>query len=316
MAVVINIVKAREWLGRVDVRADQAAPAQLAALLAILDPAEPAPEIGAELPPLAHWLYFRSWGRHSEIGEDGDFLDPLLPPIELPRRHCVETRIAFHRPLRVGDPITRVSRLVDVGEKAGRAGPIVTALVRHEIADADGVALSEDRRILYTMRAEPWHAGGPRWPRGGAVWSRRFQADTRALFRYSALTSDARRIHYDRPFATFVEGHPGLVVPGGLVAALLLDMLRAHAAGARVAHCEFRSMRWLYDTEPMSLFGRPIDSRAVELWAEDSQGRLAMEGTASLDAELMLGKPAGDPASGPTHGLRRSAPRPPSRGDI
>ena len=148
----------------------------------MLDPKRPAPEIGAELPPLAHWLYFQSWGRQSEIGEDGDFQDPLLPPIELPRRHCAETRIAFHRPLRVGDLLSRLSRIVDVGETAGRAGPIVTVLVRHEIGDAEGVALSEDRRILYMMRAEPWRADEPRWPGGGAAWSRRFHADTRALF--------------------------------------------------------------------------------------------------------------------------------------
>jgi len=288
---VINLVKAREWLGRVDVRAARAEPAQLAALLAMLDPAEPAPELGGELPPLAHWLYFRSWGRHSEIGEDGDFLDPFLPPIELPRRLCVETRIAYHRALRIGDPLSRVSRVVDVAEKAGRAGPIVTLLVRHEIADAIGVGRSEDRRILYMTRGEPWSADESRRPRGGAVWSRRFQADTRALFRYSALTSDARRIHYDRPFATFVEGHPGLVVPSGLVAALLLNLLHAHAAPARLAHFEFRSVRWLYDIEPVSLFGRPVDNRTVELWAEDSRSRLAMDAIAILDPE-----PAFDPA--------------------
>jgi 3-methylfumaryl-CoA hydratase len=283
---VINLDRAREWLGRVDVRSDVAAPAPLAALFDLLDLGRAAPEIGAELPPLSHWLYFSSWGRLSETRESGEHHDPTLPPIELPRRLCFECRIQFHRPIRVGDPISRLTPVVDVGERDGRVGPIVTLLLRQEISDAEGVVVSEERRLLYMARGEVWHSDGS-WPaRGAASWSRRFQPDTRALFRYSALTRNMSRVHYDRPFALFVEGHPGLVVQSELAAALLFDLLREHDPRARVRSCELRIHRWLYDTEPMFLFGRPRDDGSIDLWAEDSHGRLAIRGLATLEDDL------------------------------
>jgi 3-methylfumaryl-CoA hydratase len=267
------------------VRADIAAPSQLAALFDLLAFAEPAPEIGTDLPPLAHWLYFSQWGSSSETRANGDYLDPHLPPIELPRRLCVESRIAFHRAIRVGDPISRLTRVVDLGQRDGRSGPIVTLLLRHEINDAEGLAVSEERRLLYISRGETWNAGEPRQARGPPEWSRQFQPDTRALFRYSAVTRNTSRVHYDRPFALFVEGHPGLVVQSELVAALLFDLLREHRPGARVLACEWRARDWLYDTGPLYLFGRARDERSAELWAEDAAGRLAIEGLVTLNGE-------------------------------
>jgi 3-methylfumaryl-CoA hydratase len=279
---VINLDRAREWLGRVDVQADQAAPAPLAALFDLMALAEPAPNVGAELPALAHWLYFRAWGRQSEISENGEYLDPFLPPIELPRREWAESHIVFHRALRVGDTISRSTHLVDIGHRNGQAGEIVTLLIRHEIGDAQGVAISEDRRLVYTTRDEPWPIDEPRRTRGAAMWSRQFRPDTRALFRYSALTLDASRVHYDRPFATFVEGRPGLVVQSGLIAALLFQLLRAHAPHRKARRGKFRIRRRLFDTEAIALHGRLAEANTAELWAEDSKGRLAMEVVADL----------------------------------
>ena len=283
--LVINLDRAREWLGRVDVREDVAAPSPLAALFDLLDLAGPAPEVGADLPPLAHWLYFSAWGRSSETGENGDFHDPALPPIELPRRLWTDCRLRFHRAIRIGDPISRLTRVVDVAQAPGRSGPIVTLLLRHEIADLSGVAVSEERRIVYMARDEAWPASQPERRRGGAAWSRQFRLDSRDLFRYSAMTRNMSRVHYDRPFALFVEGHPGLVVQGELVAALLIRMVREHLPGARLRACELRAQRWLYDTEPVCLFGRPRDDAEIDLWAEDARGGLAMEGSVSLDPD-------------------------------
>lgn len=297
---VINLDRAREWLGRVDVRADIAAPSKLATLFNGLELAESPPAIGADLPPLAHWLYFSSWGHSSETSENGDYLDPALPPIELPRRVCIEHRIQFHRAIRVGDPISRLTRVVDVGERAGRAGPIVTLLLLHEISDEQGVAVSEERRLLYMARGEAWHASEPRRTSKPPEWSRRRQPDTRALFRYSALTCNMCRVHYDRPFALFVEGHPGLVVQSELVAALMFDLLREHRPNARVRSCDIRTLRWLFDSEPMFLFGRPHDESSVELWAEDGHGRLAIEGFVTLAG---AGSPACEDHAPASHGV-------------
>lgn len=267
-------------------RADVATASQLAALSNLLGLSESAPAPGAELPPLGHWLYFSSWGRSSETSENGDYRDPALPPIELPRRLCIDNRILVHRSIRVGDPISRLTRVVDVGEQTGRVGPMVTLLLRDEISDADGVAVSEERRLLYMARGETWGSHEPRHTARSWEWSRQFQPDTRALFHYSALTRNMSRVHYDRPFALFVEGHPGLVVQSELVAEMLLNLLREHRPGARVRSCEFRMQRWLYDTAPVFLFGRPRDESAIELWAEDAQGRLGIDGLVRLDSGI------------------------------
>lgn len=263
-------------------RADVAAPSQIATLFDLLQ-LGPAPQVGDELPPLAHSLYFHAWGRMSETSESGDFLDPALPPIELPRRLCVDRRVRFYRPIRVGDPIWRFEHVVDIAERAGEAGPIVTLRLRHDIADSEGVAISEDRRLLYMERREPLPAVAPRASSGPASWRREFQADPRALFSYSALVRDKSRVHYDRPFATFVEGHPGLVVQSDLAATLLLELSREHAPDARLVECSLRTSRWLHDTGPLRLFGRPRGRDGADLWAEDAQGRLAIEAAVTFE---------------------------------
>jgi 3-methylfumaryl-CoA hydratase len=301
-----HLDRAREWLGRVDVRADVAAPSQLAALHDLIGLSEPAPEIGDDLPPLTHWLYFRSWARTSQTTQSGDFLDPSLPPIELPRRQCVENRIRFHRALRVGDPIWRFARIVDAAERIGEAGPVITLLLRHEIADAEGVAITEDKRLLYTERGEPLGANATHFTRGDPpLWSRAFRADPRTLFSYSALTCDMRRVHYDRPFATFVEGHPGLLVHPDLVATRLVGLLCDRSPGARLTSCTLHTRRWLHDTAPMLLCGRPRNDASVELWAEDARGSRALEAIATLDGGIA--RQLSDPGS---PGFFRSATSP------
>jgi 3-methylfumaryl-CoA hydratase len=285
---VINLDRARKWLGRVDVRSDQAAPAPLAALYATLDSDERAPSIGDALPPLAHWLYFRFPERRSEIREDGRGRGAFLPPIELSHRTCAASRVHFHRSLRVGDAISRTSRIVDIAEKQGRKGPLVFVLIRHEVGDSDGVALSEDQQILFRERAEPPDLEAPGGVHENAIWSRRFHADEVTLFRYSSLSFDAHRIHYDRPYATFVDGNPGLVVQGGLIAWLLIDLLRRHAPVAEILGCDLRWIRPLFDIEPFSIRGRLRDSRTAELWAQNAQGRIAMEAVVTLRDELRL----------------------------
>jgi 3-methylfumaryl-CoA hydratase len=227
------------------------------------------------------------------MGENGEYLEPFLPPIELPRRDWTTSRIDLHRPLRVGAAISRSVRIVDIGQRSGRSGEIVTVLVRYEIGDADGVAISEDRRLVYTDEEEPWPVDAARRTRGAATWSKRLHVDTRMLFRYSALTLDASRVHYDRPFATFVEGRPGLVVHSGLIATSLFDLLRAHVPGRKALRSEIKVWRRLYDTEPIALHGRLAEADTVELWAEDAKGRLAMEATAKIASdEEALAEPA------------------------
>jgi 3-methylfumaryl-CoA hydratase len=279
---VFTLERSREWLGRIDVRDDVAAPSAIAALYDLIDTDEKPPDVGAELPPLAHWLYFSSWGRLSDANESGEYRDPSLPPIELPHRLCVGCRVAFHRPLRVGDRISRVMRIVDIASQQGRAGPVVTLLLRCDINNMDGVAVSEERRLLYMSAAETWPPNQPRRAVTPADWMQEFRPSTQSLFRYAALTHNMNRVHYDRPFAMFVQRHRGLVVPGEFVCALLLGLARRHALGARIAAVDLTILRWLYDTGPVRLCARRARPDEIAVWAENPDGDVAIEGVVRL----------------------------------
>jgi 3-methylfumaryl-CoA hydratase len=280
---VNHIERARSWLGRVETREDVAAPAPIAALYDLIDARDAPPRVGEDAPPLAHWLYFSSWSRLQETNESGDYRDPALPPIELPRRLCVGARVVFHRPLRVGARISRVMRVADVAGYEGGAGPVVTVLLRCEIEDAEGLILSEERRLLYMSRREAWPGEAARSSPLAADWSAPFQPNTRSLFRYAALTHDMNRLHYDRPFAVFVERHPGLVVPGGLIAARLLAMVREHAPHARPRQLDLRVLNWLYDVKPLSLRAGWRGDGVIGVFAEDAEGRLGFEGSLAVE---------------------------------
>ncbi|MBA2689304.1 MAG: MaoC family dehydratase N-terminal domain-containing protein [Burkholderiales bacterium] len=278
-----DITYLRQWLNRTEVFSDQVAATPIASLAATLDRDDPAPQAGDDLPSLWHWLYFLPRHRHSELGRDGhpkrgDF----LPPVQLPRRMWAGGRLEFHHPLRVGDVISRTSRIADVTSKQGRAGPLVFVRVRHEINKAAGLALSEEHDIVY--RGEP--RGQDPVPREAPVnhdWTRQLKADEVLLFRYSALTFNGHRIHYDRRYATETEGYPGLVVHGPLIATLLIDLLRRQLPEAALSRFAFRAVKPLFDDAPFLLCGRQEDDgKIVRLWAKDAQGRLAMEATATL----------------------------------
>jgi 3-methylfumaryl-CoA hydratase len=208
----------------------------------------------------------------------------FLPPVPLPRRMFAGDRVQFHRPLRVGETISRFSRIVDVNHKQGRSGPLVFVVVRHEISDREGVAVIEEHDIVYRENPRSTDpAPPPQIPPSGATWSREIRPEETLLFRYSALTFNGHRIHYDRRYATEVEGYPGLVVHGPLIATLLLDLLRRNLARAKVASLSFRAIRPMFDIALFSVCGKVAsDGKSAQLWATDSQGWLAMDATAIL----------------------------------
>jgi 3-methylfumaryl-CoA hydratase len=275
----------REWRGKAESRSDEITSAPIAALSATLDRDDPFPQAGDALPPLWHWLYFLPIPRQSELGPDGHAKrGGFLPPVPLPRRMFAGDRVQFHRPLRVGETISRLSRIIDVKHKLGRSGPLVFVVVRHEISDRQGVAVTEEHDIVYRDTPKTTDsAPAPQKPPSGATWTREIRPDAILLFRYSALTFNGHRIHYDRRYATEVEGYPGLVVHGPLIATLLLDLLRRNLADSNVSSLSFRAVRPLFDLAPFSVCGKAVsDGKAVQLWATDSEGWLAMEATAGL----------------------------------
>lgn len=278
-----TIKNLQSWVGRAERTEDDIAAAPLRGLWATLDREGPSPVMGENIPPLAHWLYFNTAARQSDLGPDGHpARGRFLPPVPLPRRMWAGGSLEFHRPLRVGEEAVKESRIVDLNVKQGRSGSLVFVTVRHDIKDARGLAITETQDIVYR------DAPGPDAPKPAPQmaptdphFSRCVAPDPTLLFRYSALTFNGHRIHYDRPYATKVEGYPGLVVHGPLIATLLLDLLRDRP-DASVRRFTFRAVGPLFDSESFTLCGRSDVGRDVTLWACDQAGHLAMQATARL----------------------------------
>jgi 3-methylfumaryl-CoA hydratase len=277
----------KAWIGRGETLHDVVRPVPVAALAATLDHPPMALDSGMPLPPLWHWLYFLPLARQSEIGPDGHpRRGGFLPPVPLPRRMWAGSQFEFRTPLRLGDTLQRDSTIVDVSGKTGRSGELVFVKVRHELRcnGAGEPALVEFHDIVYRDAQRPDDVPPPpqRAPEG-AAWQRELLPDEVLLFRYSALTFNGHRIHYDRRYVTEVEGYPGLIVHGPLIATLLLDLLRRERPEADVARFEFRALRPLFDVNRFRVCGEPQSGgKSVRLWARDHEGALAMDATVAL----------------------------------
>ena len=273
----------RDWVGRHEQRDDTVTAAPLAGLIATLDRVDdPVPATGTALPPLAHWLYFLPQAPQREIGADGHAQrGGFLPPVPLPRRMWAGGRLSFAHPLRVGEAVTRRSTIASVDAKQGRSGALVFVTVAHEISSAQGVAIREEHDIVY--RDHP--AAGAVSPAAAlaptdAQFSRAIVPDPVLLFRYSALTFNGHRIHYDRPYVTEVEGYPGLIVHGPLIATLLVDLLRRERPGIELKQFDFKAASPLFDTDPFTLCGKREPDGSFALWARNHLGQLAMSARA------------------------------------
>ncbi len=198
----------------------------------------------------------------------------------------VAGRLEFSHPIDVGAAIERRSTITSVTGKNGRSGPLVFVCVRHEIRLKDKTALTEDQHLVFRRAAE---AGGRvssppgRRPERIAEFTRSYVPDALQLFHFSALTYNAHRIHYDRDYAREVEGYPGLVVQGPLIATLLMDLCLRRCGESTVRSFEFRAERPLFDGAPIDLCYRAAGSGA-ELWALDASGTVAMSAAAEYTA--------------------------------
>lgn len=275
------------WQGRTETLADTVTAAPVSGLAATLDRDDGLPVPGTPLAPLGHWLYFLPQVRQSGLGPDGHpRRGGFLPPVPLPRRMWAGGRLHWEtaNPLRVGDAVQRISRIGPVTHKAGRSGDLVFVLVRHEVSNARGLVLTEEHDIVY--RAAPRSGDpvpAPTPADAVAPWHREIVPDPVLLFRYSALTFNGHRIHYDRSYVTQEEGYPGLVVHGPLIATLLVDLLRRQRPDARLRSFEFKAVRPTFDLHPFHLRGAPSDDgRSVRLWASDHEGWLTMQAHATL----------------------------------
>ncbi len=245
----------------------------------------PCPMIGDSLPPLWHWLYFLPMTPTAELASDGHAgRGEFLPAIDLPRRMWAGSRLQFHQALLLGDTVRRDSHIANIVSKRGRSGALAIVTVVHEIYGSMGLAVREEQDIVYreaplanTVQAEPVPAPAE------AQWSHPRIADPVLLFRYSALTFNAHRIHYDRPYASAVEAYPGLVVHGPLILTLLVDSLLQLHPTVLIKGLNMRALRPVFEGRRFNLQGRlSMDEKEAQLWSLDDQNAVTMQVTVRL----------------------------------
>ncbi|PZW42134.1 3-methylfumaryl-CoA hydratase [Humitalea rosea] len=271
------------WIGRSRVVTDSFTAPAVRRIRALLDlPPDPVPD---SLP--AHWqaMFFPDIAPQSGLGPDGHpRKGEFLPPIPLPRRMFAGRRARFLAPLPLGAEATRTTTIAAITEKTGRTGPMVFVTLRHDIA-AEGVLLvSEEQDVVYREAVAPGAASATaaaQAPPASAAWSDVATPDQVMLFRYSAITFNGHRIHYDADYVRGEEGYPALVVNGGLTHLLLAEA--AARRGGPLAAFGARNMRPLFCGRAVTLAGDG-DTGAIRLWAVDDAGGLAVDATAEFAA--------------------------------
>ena len=245
---------------------------RIASLLDRPDTFEP----GTPLPP--HWyaMFFPEIAPQSGLGEDGhprrgDF----LPPIPLPRRMFAGRRVRFSGTLHVGDVATKRSEIAAVTPKRGRSGAMVFVTIRHEIAVGGRVVITEEQDVVYREAATAGAGTQAAVPPGEAAWSESVTPSAVMLFRYSSLTWNGHRIHYDADYTRTVEGYPGLVINGGLTLLLLLEAA-GRALGRTPTGVDVRNVRPLFLGGAVTLAGQSITNERTQAWAADQAGALAV----------------------------------------
>ena len=274
-----------DWIGREEESTERIHGPVVTAMAATLD-FERSPRAGEPLPPGWQWLFFNPMARRSALGVDGHpRRGGFLPPIELPRRMWAGSRIRYLADLPVEARATRLSRILKIENKSGKRGALSFVTVQHTIS-CDGMAcISEEQDIVYREVTPPGvttAAAPPQRYDGVPQWSRSFEADTTLLFRYSALTFNGHRIHYDQAYARDEEGYPDLVVHGPLTATLLQQFALEHGDGRPLARFDFRGVTPLFVGRAFQLEGQKGEDGTLAVWARGPDGELAMSATAAF----------------------------------
>lgn len=273
-----------DWVGSQEIREEIISefPAQAAA--AMLDVDGEQMSSGCPLPPLWHWFYFLPRVARSQVDHDGHpKRGGFLPPVDLPRRMFAGARTQIFEPITIGETAIRQGEILKVTEKSGKSGRLVFVTVHYRIQQGGTIRVEEEQDIVYK---EPGQSipvprplsSIPDAPVGS--WIKNVTPDTVLLFRFSALTFNAHRIHYDRPYARNEEGYPGLVVHGPLTALLLAGMVRENRS-KRIVRFRFQGLAPLFDLHPFRLVGQP-EGDTVVLDAYGPDGKNAMHARAEL----------------------------------
>jgi 3-methylfumaryl-CoA hydratase len=273
----------RQWIGRTSEASDVVTAQLVKGLRATLFQEIGDPKPGDAAPWTAHWCLAQPVFPMSELGPDGHpARGGFLPPVPLPRRMWAGGELEFLEPLRVGDVSTRSSRIADVTMKTGSTGVLCFVSVDHLVTTPRGTALRERQDIVYrdASTAQATAPAKPAAPPPSAQHRESHMADPVLLFRYSALTFNGHRIHYDRDYVTKVEGYPGLIFHGPLQAAFIVELAAKLHGGTAPKKFSYRGLQPLFEGSEFSINANKTDG-GMELWTANSAGQPTMKGTAT-----------------------------------
>ena len=274
------------WIGRTETAFEEISSWRVAALAATLD-FDDVPATGTGLPPGWHWLFFNPVVRRRELGSDGHpWRGGFLPPITLPRRMWAGGRLVYRAPLPIGAAASRTSEILKIESKTGKSGTLIFVTVRHTLSAGGERCLEEEQDIVYRSSTTPGTGAPPKTPAPErAAWSENIDPNATLLFRYSALTFNGHRIHYDQAYALEEEGYPNLVVHGPLTATLLQGLAVRAQPARRLIQFSFRGVAPLFVDRSIWIEAATVDGKPNELslWARGAGGDLAMQATAVFE---------------------------------
>jgi 3-methylfumaryl-CoA hydratase len=278
----MDISDLQRWVGKQETLEDDITLFPAKALAAALDK-DWLPKKGDALPPFWEWLYFLATPKASATGVDGHpEKGGFLPPVPLPRRMWAAGEAEYHQSLIIGEPARRISTIESIDFKKGSTGPLIFVVVKHEIFQHNQLCITETQNLVYREQPDAEAPQPPaKQPPENADFSREIIPNPVLLYRFSALTYNGHRIHYDRTYAMKEELYPALVVHGPLLVTMLLDLKQAELPDSRIKRIKFRAVRPTFDLHPFILEGKR-NKTTLSFWSKDHEGALCM----SLDAIL------------------------------
>jgi 3-methylfumaryl-CoA hydratase len=277
--MAVDMAGLRKWLGEKETAIDYVTVPSVDRLSALLDRDDPFPKMGDPLPIGWHAILFPRVVRQSQIGADGHpARGDFLPPIPLPRRMFAGKVVTFPGQLHVGDEVRRESTIHELELKQGRTGEMIFLTVKTDISGPKGLAITELQRLVYREAPDPnAKPTPPTEPPAKAKWTKTVTPDPVMLFRFSALTFNGHRIHYDLPYVTQVEGYPGLIVNGNLTTLMMFELAREHA-GRPIKRFSSRNVSPLIVGRPLHVGGAPSDDgKTAKLWVTNDKGGVALQ---------------------------------------
>ena len=285
--MTIDIEPLKKQLGRKVEDEDVVTEMPLKGIIATFDRDEKVPKAGEPIAPGWHLCFLHSYARRAALGEDGlPTQSDVLPQMPLPRRMYAGSTFTFEGDIRVGDKLRRETEFTDVQLRSGSTGMLIVTTQTRRIFTPRGLAVTEAANTVFREEVKagaksgvPVRDAAPK----DVTWRRTIKADPVMLFRYSALTFNPHRIHYDRTYCIETEGYPGLVVHGPFAQQCIFDLLRDSLPGRRIKTLSVRARAPLFDTAPFDVVGRPTpDGKGAELWTVTPQGTVAAQATATL----------------------------------